>query len=342
MSARCPRAVLDRGGVAARSDVVGGVGSDAVEWAVATGQVRRPLPRTLLLPGAGEERRLERLAALAYGGSGATLSHLTALDLWGLPVPERDETHVLVVHERRPRRGTPSCALPDLEAGLVLHRSRHFPITVARGGLTVVALERAVVESWPLLVADEARAPVLVAVRERRTTTRRLRRELANHSRLAGRRALHQLLDLVEDGCHSELELWGHRTVFTGPEFATFERQVPTRILGRAAYLDMFDQVAALDIELDGRKYHSSPRQREADLARDAALAEEGIQTLRFSHERLTVDPASCRQQAARVRRRRIEQLYGRAGAPCPSGDAPPRDRGPAARWSVPRRGAGE
>jgi very-short-patch-repair endonuclease len=118
-------------------------------------------------------------------------------------------------------------------------------------------------------------------------------------------------LDLVEDGCHSELELWGHRAVFTGQEFASFGRQVPRRLLGRTAYLDMFDSQAALDIELDGRKYHSSVRQREADLARDAAAAEEGIQTLRFSHERLTGDPAGCRRQAMLVRRRRMQQLHG-------------------------------
>lgn len=311
MSARCPRALADRGGVGARSDLVGVVGSEAIEWAVSSGQVSRPLPRTLLLPGACDDLRLERVAALTYAGTGAALSHLTALDVWDLPVPEHQQTHVLVPHERRPRRGTPSCPLPDLASGLVLHRSRHAAAPVTRSGLAVVPLERAVVESWPLLDADEARAPVLVGVRERRTTTRRLRRQLRQHPRLPGRRALHELLDLVEDGCHSELELWGHQAVFTGPAFAGFERQVPVQVLGRKAYLDMFDAQAALDIELDGRKYHSSPRQREADLARDAAVAEVGIQTLRFSHERLTLDPAGCRRQAMRVRMRRLQQLHG-------------------------------
>ena len=337
MSSRCRDFLDAREGVATRADLVASVGPDAVDWAVSSGQVARPLPRTLLLPDATEgavTARRERAAALAYAGAGAALSHLTALELWQLPVPELQQTHVLVAHARRPRRGTPSCPTPDLGARLVLHRSRHDPVRLTRGDLAVVTLERAVVESWPLLRADEARAPVLVAVRARRTTTHRLRRQLREHPRLRGRRALHELLDLIEDGCHSELELWGHRFVFTGPACGGFDRQVPMKLLGRSAYLDMFDAEAQLDIELDGRKYHSTPRQREADLARDAAAAEEGIQTLRFSHERLTSDPAGCRRQALAVRARRLLQLHGRAST---IWGRSTRDQVTTARWSVPR-----
>ncbi len=98
-----------------------------------------------------------------------------------------------------------------------VHRTRHLAATRTREGVPVVTLERAVVESWPLLVDDARRAPAIVAVRRRLTTPTRLRQQVADHPRLPGRRALVELLGLLDLGCQSELELWGHQELFTGP-----------------------------------------------------------------------------------------------------------------------------
>ncbi|MEJ5915259.1 DUF559 domain-containing protein [Pseudokineococcus sp. 1T1Z-3] len=76
-----------------------------------------------------------------------------------------------------------------------------------------------------------------------------------------------------------------------------------------AVVADLFGEQTRLVGELDGRRYHDGPQQRERDLTRDARLAELGIQTLRFSHQRLTTDPGGCREQLLRVhaaRRRRL------------------------------------
>jgi hypothetical protein len=108
-----------------------------------------------------------------------------------------------------------------------VHRTRHLAATRTREGVPVVTLERAVVESWPLLVDDARRAPAIVAVRRRLTTPARLRQQVADHPRLPGRRALVELLGLLDLGCQSELELWGHQEVFTGPRSAHLRRQVP-------------------------------------------------------------------------------------------------------------------
>lgn len=309
MGSRSAQIVVSRGGVAGRAEIVGESSDRCLDGAVQRGHLLRPLPRTIVVPRLAADERACCSAALEYAGEGAALSHLTALRIWGLPVPEHDETHVLVEHRRRPRRGTPSCTLRDLSRPLRLHRSRHAPEHRVREGLNVVTLERAVVESWPLLSGDAARAPVLIAVRERRTQVKRLLGQLREHPRLRGRRDLYRLLDLVESGCHSELELWGHREVFAGWPFTGFARQHALRARGRNVYLDLFDEHAMLDLELDGRKYHSSPEQWERDIARDVAVAELGIQTIRFSHARLTQDPEGCRRQALTVHAQRLAQL---------------------------------
>lgn len=272
------------------------------------------MPRTFVLPGRREDWTTRCRAAVEYAGRDAAVSHLSALRCWGLPVPEHDEVDILVPHDRRPRTRVP----PTMP--VVIHRTRRAGMTRRRDGVPVVTVERAVVESWPLLTGDAQRAPAVVAVRRHLTTPQRLRHQLRAHPRLSGRRALHRLLDLLEAGCHSELEIWGYQQVFQGREFSHLLRQVRRVVDGRTVYLDTFDPVLLLAIELDGRRYHDDPRQRERDIARDAALAEAGVLTLRFSHGRLTSDPSGCRGQCLRVMASRRLQL----GLPAPTGDPPP------------------
>nr|WP_255479804.1 DUF559 domain-containing protein [Quadrisphaera sp. RL12-1S] len=75
--------------------------------------------------------------------------------------------------------------------------------------------------------------------------------------------------------------------------------------------LDCYDETAALAIELDGRAYHDSPWQRERDITRDARVAGVGIQTVRFSHRRLTSEPEACRREVLEVAAVRRAQLAG-------------------------------
>ena len=320
MVSRALVAVRESGGVADSRDVAASVGRSALAWGVRSGQVVRALPRTLMAPAEVGEWSARCAAALGWAGPGSAISHRSALRLWGLgleklgapgtlvgaPGGDVQPVDVLVDHSRRL---TPSG--PGGSGGVVLHRSRHPPSTRTRQGLTVVTFERAIVESWPLMAFHERRAPTLVAVRERMTTPERLRREVARHPRLAGRRALLVLVDLVEQGCHSELELWGHLGVFTDPRFERLERQVVRHLLDRSVRYDLWDPLARVDIELDGRGHHADTASWERDIARDAAVAEIGDLTLRFSHARLTHDPAGCRERAWRVISTRRQQLDG-------------------------------
>jgi very-short-patch-repair endonuclease len=240
------------------------------------------------------------MAAMAYAGNRAALSHLTALASWRLPVPVGGPIHLLTDESRR-LRGTP---------GLMVHRREGLelrpPDIVTRGGMFVTRLERSVVDSWPLLDGDAKRAPAICAVTQRMTTPARLLGALDATPRLAGRRLLSRLVRLLADGCRSNLEIWGYDHVFQGPGFTQLRRQVPVRLGQRTVYLDVFDDETGVNFELDGAKYHADPKDRERDLRRDAALASQGITVVRFTHNRLIHEPDDVAREARAILRSRL------------------------------------
>ncbi|WP_299035564.1 hypothetical protein [uncultured Pseudokineococcus sp.] len=101
---------------------------------------------------------------------------------------------------------------------------------------------------------DLRRAAVITAVRERRSTAGRLRVELAAQARPPGRARPGALPDLLEGGCESELEIWGHREVVHGPAFAGRRWQERVQLGGRSVRLDLYDEAAQLAVEPDGRR----------------------------------------------------------------------------------------
>jgi hypothetical protein len=227
-------------------------------------------------------------------GPESALSHTTALSVWQLPVARTDESHVMTGPGRRIRVNE-----------IVAHRRKGFvaapPMVVVRSGLRITNLPGTLVDAWPLLAADEQRAPLILAVSDRRTTVGRVRVALDCRPKLPGFRAMSGLLDLIEAGCRSELELYGYTDVFVGPGFENLWWQVPVRIGARTIWLDAYDPESATNFELDGRKYHDSPRDRERDLRRDALLDECGIHPVRYTHTRLHHEPADVRRQARNI-----------------------------------------
>lgn len=165
------------------------------------------------------------------------------------------------------------------------------------------------VESWPVLPATLRREPVICAIQSRRTTPARLRAEAATLPRLPGRRALLDLVGVLDIGCASELEIWGHLHVFTGPDFAHLRRQLAVHIGRRTVYLDLADEATMVAIELDGAAYHDDTLARERDRRRDALLATLGWLTLRFSSRRLRREPGAARREALQTMAVRRAQL---------------------------------
>ncbi|MEU8003341.1 DUF559 domain-containing protein [Catellatospora sp. NPDC049111] len=288
-------AMSARGGLADRAGVTTVVPDHVLAYAVQAGHLARPLPRTFLLPDVLDDWDTVLRAALSYAGQPVAVSHLSALRIWGLPVPDDSWIHLLTGQSRH-LRGAP---------GVRVHRREDFtpepPHVVTRAGIPVTRLETAIVDSWPLLDGDAKRAPAITAVADRMTTPGRLREELERTPRLAGRRHLVQLLERLAAGCRSPLELWGHDRVFGGRAFARLRRQVKVMVGGHAVYLDILDEATGLDIELDGAAYHSSPRDRERDLRRDAALTALGFTVVRFTGARLRREPDAVRAEVAQM-----------------------------------------
>ena len=279
-----------------------------VEWASRSGAVVRPYAGVIADPAhwcpVPADALRWRAAALAAGPN-AALSHTTALAVWRLPVPAQQAVHVLTSPGRRIR-----------VAGIVGHRRRGFtmdaPDVVCRQGVPVTGLDRGLVDAWPLLTADRQRAPVLTAVGDRMTTPARVRAALTPS--LGQRRDLLHLLDLLDAGCRSELELWGYLHVFDGPEFSRLRWQVPIRVGRRTCWLDAYDEESATNFELDGARYHGSPSARDRDIKRDAQLARVGVHAVRFGHDQLNAEPGAVRSDAIQIMAVRRAQRRAAAG----------------------------
>jgi hypothetical protein len=281
-------------GAVSRAVALGTIPDHIVRHALRAGHVRS-LFGVLLAPDVARRRSGRWRAALLHAGSCAALSHVTALEVWDLPVPKLDEVHVTTGRQRRLRVG-----------GIVAHRRRGFvaepPHVLVRQGVMVTGLERSLVDSWPMLDGDAQRAPLLQAVGRRMTTADRVLRALqADTPRLPDRARLREVLGKIAAGCRSELELWGYDHVFVGPGIPALERQVPVRIDDRTVYLDLFHRPTATNFELDGAKWHDRVSQRERDVARDAALATIGIHAVRFTHDRLMLEPEAVRRQVVAI-----------------------------------------
>jgi hypothetical protein len=264
-------AVAD-GGLITRRKALRFGGRHVVDDALNDGVLTRLLPGVYVVAGRVIDRRLMQRAALAYLPA-AALSHLDALELWGLG---RTAT---TIHLTVP--GTHGAVAAP---GLTVHRRRDFvaepPAAVVRQGLRVGALERALVESWPLLPPGERRGPLIAALRERRTTAGHVTSALDASPRLSGAAQMRRLVVLVDGGCHSELELWGHEKVFSDPRLPPSVRQFAI---------------------LDGAAWHGNQVQRERDLRRDAALSAMGILVVRYSHRRLVTEPDRVIEELCRV-----------------------------------------
>lgn len=293
-------------GVARTIDLAGRVDRHSVSVWVRRRRLLRPHPGVVVLPDRWEEWATRALAGtLATGGA---LSHTSALSVW-LVLPREGSIHVSVPAGRRALRSP----------GLTVHRTTSLPIDQL-GPYPVTHLARALVDTWGLAHAsgtarrdsERARGAVIDCVRDRRVKVHELRAELDLRPALAGRRALMELIGLVEQGCESELEIWGVRRVLHGPGMPRFVQQHPVGLPGGTIRLDAAIPELKVAVELDGASFHGSAEARERDTRRDAALAARGWVVLRFSYRRLMRDPEGCRREILEVCRARRALLAAR------------------------------
>lgn len=278
---------LADGGLVTRARALAHWPRHVLDDALNDGVLQRLHPGVYVVAGTPIDRGALRRAALAYLPA-AALSHIDALDVWCLcptVLPAAAPVHLTLPHENR------SVA----RRSLVVHRRRGFGVNstavVQRDGLRVVRLEQALVESWPLLAEADRRAPLIDALRARRTTADRLLATLRANRCTRGSAEIRELVALVDGGCHSELEIWGHERVFSDPRLPSSRRQHEIVLGARSVFLDRYFPVERVDVELDGAAWHGQSGQRERDLRRDAALLARGILVVRYSHRRLVTEP---------------------------------------------------
>jgi very-short-patch-repair endonuclease len=161
-----------------------------------------------------------------------------------------------------------------------------------------------------LLPPAERRPLALDLARRRLVTPELLDEALAERPNVAGRRLLRQTIDLIADGCQSELEAHGVLNVFRHrslpPSVGQYRMELP---MGRVR-LDRAWPEVKVAVELDGARYHTSPQDRQRDLARDTALVAEGWVVLRFTYADVLRDPEGVRAKILQVYRTRLAQLH--------------------------------
>ena len=268
------------GGVTTREQLLTVATRGSLDNHLVDGELIRLFPLTYCLAVDADQSEIRARAALVYLGPAAALSHLTAVGRWGLPAPSVRTIHAIVPY-RQNTRPTP---------GLRIHRTHYYPPTVVIRGLPTTSVAASVILSWGQLNGSAQRAPALVASQRRLVTPSELREQIDINIRLRGRARASDLVTLLEAGCESELELWGYLRVFSAPGLDHAVRQRVIHLHDRSYRADLAYEAERLIVELDGRKYHSSPAQWERDIARDLALAKVGWQTVRLSHSRLTKD----------------------------------------------------
>jgi very-short-patch-repair endonuclease len=294
------QSVLDSfGGVASRAQLLMAIGRHSLDNEVKRGELVALFPRAYSRPWDADVPHIRLRAALASVGGEIALSHLTALQRWGLPAPAAP-VHVTAFQPRHPR-GVPG--------ELVVHRTLLPLRAVSLDGLPVVRAELAVITSWPLLDGSDQRAPLIEATRRRLLSPATLTRAAERMWWVGGITELRLLVGLIAAGCESELELWGYTDVFNVAGLQDGVRQRIVRVGGREFRLDLAYEDEMLAVELDGRAYHAGKDQWERDIARDLALATAGWQTIRFSHRRLTGDIAGCRRDTLAVRAARRQRI---------------------------------
>jgi hypothetical protein len=295
-------------GVATRVDLTLASSTSSVARWTAAGDLLHVHPGVVMLPRVAEDP-LARARAATLWAKGP-LSHRSALALWDVVAPSDGLLHVTVPADRYPRR----------TSGVVVHRTTvHLPTTTVRG-IAVTSLGRSLVDTWDWAHRSKkgrrnggepvVRQAVIESVRSRRIGVGALRVESATLRAHAGKTALTTLLDLVEQGCQSELEIWGVTHVLAGaPQLPAPVQQYGVRLgNGRMVRLDAAWPELRVAVELDGAAFHGSREARERDLRRDTALAL-GWVVLRFSYARLMADPEGCRREIEAVVRQRMAQL---------------------------------
>ena len=233
-------------------------------------------------------------AALLACGRGSLLSHVTAASLLALPAPADDCLHVTVVGRwRRPPKGVQVHTigwLPRVEL------RRHHGLAITSPSLTLLDLAGTLNRRELITALNEGRVQGLV-------NDARLHATLAAHPQRKGARALRQLID-TEKGpriTRSEAERKALRVM------TSYGIEPDASDLEIGSYrLDFYFERERLAVEVDGYRYHGTPKRFVDDRHRTTYLAARGIQVFPLTwHDLGRGAPKAMRRLARTLAERR-------------------------------------
>jgi hypothetical protein len=230
-----------------------------------------------------DEQRL--LAALAYGGEGACLSHASAGSFWGL-AKRQDQVHVTVAHGHHLKS----------TATVAVHQTNRWFVARCIDDMSLTPPARTVVDMCLALTdIDAVRDVIGRAVQLERVTVPELEEELGmapKRGSLLPRRALTE----VSHNAHAASEARFVRLVQeAGLPMPEMNASLATR--DGVKVIDALWRSIGKGVEIDGRSYHLSPRSWAGDLARQNAVQLAGVMLLRIAAHRLWSDPAGVVQE---------------------------------------------
>jgi very-short-patch-repair endonuclease len=222
-----------------------------------------------------------RVAGLMIASPGSYLTCVSALEHMGLALSAGPcGAHVGVRASR---------SAPRRQHGLTIHQ--HDDAVYARDFQELSCTPRplAVVRAFGCLPHPVGRQLVLSATQARFVLPGDIRARVRPRDR--GRPALLELLDVIEAGCHSELEIRLLRDVVRRFGLPLPKLQYEVRLPSGVRRFDAAYVEQKVGLEADSVEWHFSAQARQADLRRDIELAAEGWLTLRITNERMRDEP---------------------------------------------------
>jgi hypothetical protein len=257
-------------------------------------------------------------AALLRAGPGATFSHQTAAELYGLISKPSPVIHVTVPADRHPTR---QATIPGvrIHRSTGLSRTRHPTLSPPRTRIEDTVLD------LMMAAADFAESYdwICRGIGKRLTTAERLRAALDERAKFPQRRTAELALADADEGALSNLELWYVRGVERAHGLPVATRQAQVRQDTGRRYLDNLYEKYRLCVEIDGTAAHPAYEQWR-DKRRDRwNLVHEKLVTMRLGYRDLHDTQSRCRT-AAEVATA-LSDHGPPVGRPCADPDCPVR-----------------
>jgi len=235
-------------------------------------------------------------AAHLSGGPRSAIAGAAALQVWGIEKPALPVT-IEIPHSQRKK---PLAGCSDT---LVTQRRGFDRPTRQKAGLPpTVALPFAVIDVCDTLVEHHAIADVVTqACRTHLASPEKIRRALEAYAKLGNRNVITAVLDEVEGGAESVLELDAVTDVLRAHGLPEGRGQVRDHIRGANVRYDRVLEEWGVVLEFDGQIGHSGYSGRRRDHHRDNEIAAKGGVCMRFGWSAVHEWPCESAAQIAAV-----------------------------------------